>query len=180
MDNNLSRKTRSLNSTKANFSLTSWRGCGRHHYHKEIVAMALILFKIWIIVGPTITGEGADIMNQLAMKAAAESFLCTQSIMLHGEPWASAQRSRVSIKYRLGGHGAGSKPQLSAHGLSLEPSLTARTPGQLYSTRDASTLGALCSKPFVARLSDLRIVKQRLSSLTLLAPCSLPCDEHPP
>ena len=48
------------------------------------MTMILVLFRTRIIVGPTITGGGADVMNQPAMRAAAEPFLCTQPIMLLG------------------------------------------------------------------------------------------------
>ena len=37
-----------------------------------------------------------------------------------------------------------------------------------------------CSNLFVAKLSDLRIVKPRPTSPILLTPYSLPCDEHSP
>ena len=43
----------------------------------------LVLFRSRVIVGPTIAKGGADVMNQTAMRAAAEPFLCTQPIMLY-------------------------------------------------------------------------------------------------
>ena len=46
--------------------------------------MTFVLFRTRIIVGPTITGGETDVMNQPAMRAAAEPFLYTQPIMLLG------------------------------------------------------------------------------------------------
>ena len=42
--------------------------------HKEITVMTFILLKYRIIVGPTIKKEETNVMNQLTIKTAAESF----------------------------------------------------------------------------------------------------------
>ena len=84
-------------------------------------------------------------MIQLAMKAAAESFLSIDQSLL-----TSCSRAAYEL--------LGVSKRRAAHEL-LRMSRRRAAPEHLYSTRDIFILEVSCSIHFVARLSDLRIVQ---------------------
>ena len=79
MDDNFLGKTWLFSSIRIDFSLTTRRDYKKHYYYMRVVTMILILFKSWVIVGPTIIREETNIMNQ---RIGAEFFLYIWSITL--------------------------------------------------------------------------------------------------